>query len=275
MMRRPRIHFPPIDYLRGPQSRSILCLPLIKQAALVGILYLENGLSSHVFTPNRVAVLEILVSQTAISLENTRLYSDLKEREAKIRRLVDANIMGIYIWNFEGVVLEANEAFLQLVECRREDLGFGRVRWTDLTPPEWLERDKQALDALKTTGTAQPYEKEFFKKDGTRVAVMVGAAIFDGSGDQGVAFVVDLSDRKRAEDAERRYHEVHMELTHANRVATLGQLSASIAHEINQPLAGIIANASAGLRLLAADPPNIEDARQTAQRTNSRWQPRV
>jgi PAS domain S-box-containing protein len=255
--------------LDGRPIESLIDLPMMTDPEMLAAtqVYLENSLSSHVFTPNRIAVLEILLSQAAILLENTRLYSDLKEREAKIRRLVDANIMGIYIWNFEGVVLEANEAFLQLVGCRREDLGFGRVRWTDLTPPEWRDRDEQALDALKTTGTVQPYEKEFFEKDGTRVAVLVGAAIFDGSRDQGVAFVVDLSDRKRAEDAERRYHEVHMELAHANRVATLGQLSASIAHEINQPLAGIIANASAGLRLLAADPPNIEDARATAQRT--------
>jgi C4-dicarboxylate-specific signal transduction histidine kinase len=97
--------------------------------------------------------------------------------------------------------------------------------------------------------------------------VLVGAATF-GEGRHGVVgFVVDLSDRKRAEDAERRYHEVQMVLAHANRVATLGQLSASIAHEINQPLAGIITNASTGLRMLTADPPNVEGARETARRT--------
>ena len=71
------------DYLRGRQAKSILCLPLIKQARLTGLLYLENKLTSHAFTPARIAVLELLASQAAISLENTRLYSDLQEREAR------------------------------------------------------------------------------------------------------------------------------------------------------------------------------------------------
>ena len=127
-------------YIARRRARSILCLPLIKQAKLIGVLYLENNLTPHVFTPTRVAVLELLASQAAISLENTRLYADLEEREAKIRRLVDANIVGIFIWNFEGEIIEANEAFLRMVGYRREDLASGAVRWTDLTPPEWREQ---------------------------------------------------------------------------------------------------------------------------------------
>ena len=83
------------DYLRDRQSKSILCLPLIKQGELTGILLLENALTSHAFTPARIAVLELLAAQAAISLENTRLYSDLQERETKVRRLVDSNIIGI------------------------------------------------------------------------------------------------------------------------------------------------------------------------------------
>ena len=70
-------------------------------------------------------MLKLLASQAAISLENTRLYRDLEEREAKIRRLVDANIIGIFIWNFEGEIVEANEAFLQMLEYSREDLVRG------------------------------------------------------------------------------------------------------------------------------------------------------
>ena len=83
------------DYLRGRQAKSILCIPLIKQGRLTGLLYLENTLTSHAFTPDRIAILEVLAAQAAISLENTRLYSDLQEREAKVRRLVEANIIGM------------------------------------------------------------------------------------------------------------------------------------------------------------------------------------
>ena len=86
-------------YIRQHHARSILCLPLINQAKLIGVLYLENNLTPRVFAPARIAVLKLLASQAAISLENTRLYRDLAEREAKIRRLVDANIIGIFIWD--------------------------------------------------------------------------------------------------------------------------------------------------------------------------------
>jgi len=97
--------------MRGPFS----CLPLINQAKLIGVLYLENNLASQVFTPARISVLEILASQAAISLENARLYNDLQEREARIRRLFDANIIGILIWAVEGRIIEANEAFLDML----------------------------------------------------------------------------------------------------------------------------------------------------------------
>ena len=86
------------------------------------MLYLENNLTARVFAPARIAVLKLLASQAAISLENTRLYRDLAEREAKIRRLVDANIIGIFIWDLEGRIIEANDAFLRMVGYDREDL---------------------------------------------------------------------------------------------------------------------------------------------------------
>ena len=83
------------DYIREHHARSVLCLPLLKQTRLLGLLYLENSLTPHAFTPARMAVLKLLASEAAISMENTRLYRDLAEREARIRRLVDANIIGI------------------------------------------------------------------------------------------------------------------------------------------------------------------------------------
>src|SRR5712672_1736424 len=143
-------------YIRERQARSILCLPLITQAKLIGVLYLENNLARRVSAPARIAVLKLLASQAAIALENARLYRDLAERESKIRRLVDANIIGIYIWDFEGRIIEANEAFLRMVGCDREDLVYDRVGWTDRTPPEWRDRDKRAVEEMKMTGSSQP-----------------------------------------------------------------------------------------------------------------------
>ncbi|HJX22778.1 MAG TPA: GAF domain-containing protein, partial [Steroidobacteraceae bacterium] len=157
------------EYLCQKHAQSVLCVPLVKQTKLIGVLYLENNLASNVFTPARISVLELLASQAAISLENARLYNDLGEREARIRRLVDSNIVGIIIWDFQGRIVEANDAFLDIVGYAREDLLSGRLRWTELTPAEWRDADDQALAQLKAAGTVQPREKEYFRKDGSRV----------------------------------------------------------------------------------------------------------
>jgi PAS domain S-box-containing protein len=191
-------------YIVQCRAHSVLCLPLVNQTRLIGILYLENNLTPYVFTPGRVTVLKVLASQAGISLENSRLYRELEDREGKIRRLVDANILGIFIWNLEGAIVEANEAFLRLLQYDRDDLVSGRVRWTDLTPTEARERDERGVTELKGTGTVQPYEKEFLRKDGSRVPVLIGAALFQGGGNEGVAFVLDLTERKRAEQAWRQ-----------------------------------------------------------------------
>jgi PAS domain S-box-containing protein len=257
------------DYLRGRQTKSILCLPLIKQGRLTGLLYLENTLTSYAFTPDRIAVLELLAAQAAISLENTRLYSDLQEREAKVRRLVDSNIIGVCIWDVEGRIIDANEAFLHTVGHSRDDLVSGRLRWTALTPDEWSDADERAMAELRATGSCKAFEKEYFRKDGVRVPVLLGAATLGGRRDQGVAFVLDLTERKQAEEnlreSERRYREAQMALAHANRVTTMGQLTASIAHEVNQPIAAAVTNAHAALRWLGGDPPDLEEVRQTLE----------
>ena len=249
-------------YVIQYRARSILCLPLLNQAKLTGILYLENNLVPRAFTPERITVLRVLASQAAISLENTRLYDDLEDREAKIRRLVDANILGIFIWNLAGEIIDANEAFLRMLQYSREHLA--SMRWRDLTPVEWRERDERAMLELQSTGTVQPYEKEFIRADGIRVPVLLGAAAFDEQGDRGVAFVLDLTARKHAENALQL---ANAQLAQATRIMTLNALTASIAHEVNQPLAGIITNASTCLRMLDANPPNVEGARETARRT--------
>jgi PAS domain S-box-containing protein len=375
------------EYIRQKHARSALCVPLVKQAKLIGLLYLENNLTSHVFTHRRISVLELLATQAAISLENARLYNDLQEREARIRRLVDANIVGIVIWDFHGRIIEANEAFLDMVGYAREDLVSGRLRWTELTPAERREAGDRAV--AEAPATVQPHETEYLRKDGSRVPVLVGAATFGDRQDQGVAFVLDLTDRKEAEDAlreseqrfrdyaetasdwlwetgpdhrfvrvseelasvgispalligaarwdfatdleeepekwrrhfatlevhepfhgfryrttrgdgsvlhlaisgkpvfdrdglflgyrgvtsdvtaavraehaEERLRKAQMELAHANRVATMGQLTASIAHEVNQPITATVTNAQAALRWLDASASNLDEVRQ-------------
>ncbi len=153
------------DYLRDRQTKSMLCLPLIKQRQLTGILLLENALTTHAFTADRIAVLELLAAQAAISLENTRLYSDLQEREAKVRRLVDSNIIGICIFDFDGRIMEANDAFLGIVGYSRDDPISGRLALDRPDPlPNGTGAVERALAELASTGTCRPFEMEYFQE---------------------------------------------------------------------------------------------------------------
>jgi PAS domain S-box-containing protein len=345
-----------------------------------------------VFTPARISVLALHASQAAISLENARLYHDLGEREARIRRLVDSNIIGIVIWDFQGRIIEANQAFLDMLGYSREELISGRLRWTELTPAEWAPADQDALAQISATGSCKPFEKEYSRKDGSRVPILIAGALFEWKRDEGVAFVIDMTDRKRAEEALRESEErfrdyaetasdwlwetgpdhrltrisehinavgiapsrmpgvarweiatdvesqpekwrlhremldthqpfrdfvystldergspvyirvsgkpvfgakgnflgyrgtgaditatiradhaeealrkAQAELAHVTRVTTLGELTASIAHEVNQPLAGVVANAEACLRWLDRGPPDLDAARRSVE----------
>jgi PAS domain S-box-containing protein len=187
-------------YICDRHARSVLCLPLLNYGKLIGVLYLENNLTPRVFAPRRVAVLKLLASQVAISLENTRLYGDLAKREAKIQRLVDANVVGIDIWDLDGTILEANDEFLRIVGHERQDLISGRVRWSDLTPAQFSGQDRQDKFAeIKRNGSVQPFEWEFFHKDGRRVPVLAGGASIGDT--QGIGFIVDLTERKQVEQA--------------------------------------------------------------------------
>jgi PAS domain S-box-containing protein len=246
-------------YIRQRQARSILCLPLLSQTKLIGVLYLENNLSPRVFAPARIAVLKLVASQAAIALENAHLYRDVAARETKIRRLVDSNIIGIFIWDLDGRIIEANDEFLRMVNYDREDLAAGRVSWLDLTPRDWRDGNAQRVDEVRITGTAQPYEKEYLRKDGSRVPVLVGAASFEETGNQGVAFVLDLTERKHAEEALRQ---LESDLAHINRVSMMGELAASLSHEILHPLATARNNARVGMRFLEMNPPNLDEARE-------------
>jgi PAS domain S-box-containing protein len=158
--------------------------------------------SGHPILDGNGELIEFIGTATDVT-ERKRAEEALRKSEAKIRRLVESNIIGIFFSELEGRVLEANDAFLHLVGHDRDDLVSGRIGWTDLTPTEWHERDRLALAELSSNTIAQPYEKEFFRRDGSRVRVLVGGALLEEGGNEGVAFVVDLTELKRAEEALR------------------------------------------------------------------------
>ncbi|MFZ0563829.1 MAG: PAS domain S-box protein [Terriglobales bacterium] len=194
-----RARFAADPYVPQHQARAILYLPLLNRAKLVGVLLLESDSASGVFTPTQIRTLKLVASLGASALENSRLYGDLRVREAKIRRMIDANIVGIYIVDIRGPILESNDAYLGMLGYNRADLVSSRLRWTELTPPEWHAADKQRVERVTRIGRLQPFEKEFFRKDGTRVPVLMGVARFKQPRTEAVVFALDISKQKQAE----------------------------------------------------------------------------
>jgi PAS domain S-box-containing protein len=114
--------------------------------------------------------------------------------------LVELNIVGVLIADISGKVLEANSAFLQMVGYTREDLLEGKFRWDKMTPPEYHNLDASAIKQLRTNGIFPPYEKEYVRKDGKRIPVIISGATLEEDQEKGVAFVIDLSERKQSEE---------------------------------------------------------------------------
>ena len=274
-------------YVRRRRPRSVLCVPLIKQAKLVGVLYLENNLAPHAFTSDRIAILELLASQAAISLENAgfyanlqTLYAELQQENADRRRAEEA--------------LQRSEAFL--AEGQRIsrtgswgwNLSTGKLVWseehcrifgfdpTEAEPtfqffqnrlhPEDRALVQRTLDRAILERSGFSLEFRILLPDGSiKYLHGVGRPVLRASGDLDdyIGTTMDITERKRGEEALRN---AQADLTRVARLTTIGELAASIAHEINQPIGAMVASGNACLRWLAKDQPQLDEARRAVER---------
>jgi PAS domain S-box-containing protein len=275
------------EYIRKKRARSVLCLPLVKQSSLKGALYLENNLASHVFTPDRISVLRLLASQASISLDHARLVAELTQEnsdrktaeaaqrasEERWRKLFENSSAGIQLASSDGHIIAANLALQKMLGYTEEELQ--RLTIADLT----YEEDRAATEARLAEhrdGRRRDFrlEKRYRHKDGNAIWADVSVGFVPSTNESTPAFfaavIVDITERKRAEEElhqkEVSLREAQTELAHVSRVTTMGELAASIAHEVNQPLAGIVTNANASLRWLAGELPNLNEAREAIRR---------
>ena len=250
------------EYIRQRGTRSMLCLPIIKQKTLVGALYLENNLASGVFTSDRVAVLRLLASQAAISLANAALFADLQRSEAFLAEGQRISHTGSFGWNVASGEHYWSEEGYNILEYDRGvkpsvDLAVQRMH------PEDREGVRRALEEAITEKKDFDSEHRFVMPDGrikhvhaTGRAVNIGNLEFVGA-------VRDITERKRAEEVLRQ---ALTDLARINRATTMGELTASLAHELNQPITAAITYANACLRWLDRDKPNLDEARAAATR---------
>jgi PAS domain S-box-containing protein len=167
-----------------------------------------------------------------IIAEREQAAEALRRSQARTRRLVESNIIGIATGDLNGKLIDVNDAFLKMLGFTRKEFLSGQMRWDTLTPPEYHQSDHLAVEKLTSTGMAPPWEKEFLRKDGTRVSVLIGVATLESeSGEiEAISFVLDISDRKRLEQ----------QLRQAQKMEAVGQLAGGIAHDFNNLLAVII-----------------------------------
>jgi len=159
----------------------------------------------------------------------------LRRSDARFRRLVESDIIGIIIVDFSGRVHEANDAFLQMTGYSREELVTGKVRWDRMTPPEHRHRDELAIQQLIKSGSCEPWEKEYFCRDGSRLPVLLGVTMIDGASDQCLCFVLNMTQQKLAELELQRAMEA---ADSANRAKSV--FLANMSHEIRTPMNAII-----------------------------------
>ena len=257
-------------YIRERQTRSILCLPLINQGKLNGVVYLENNLTGSAFAPARVALLKLLASQAAISLENATLYQALLEREQQFRDYAETASDWYWETDADHKVTRMRD-YEELRALGRLPLTsrIGLTRWdfaedVESQPEKW-QLHRSMLDAR------QPFRDFIYpavRFDGSLMYVKVsGKPRFDARG----AFLGyrgtgnDATAAVRADQAQAALRQVQAELTHLTRVTTLGELVASIAHEVNQPIAAALTNAEAALRFLRFDPPELDEVREALE----------
>ena len=269
------------EYVRQKHPRSVLCLPIVKQTELVGALYLENNLTPYAFTSSRVAVLVLLASQAAISLENARLYSEVqwenterKQAEDALRRseayLTEAQKLsrtGSFGWSVAtGKVIWSDETF--------RIFGYDRVPSVTIdmvvrrTHPDDRAHMQQTIDRAARSGKDFYHEHRLLMPDGSVTYVKALAhALKDASGNiEFVGAVTDVTATKRAEE---KLYNAQADLAHVTRMTTLGELTASIAHEVNQPLAAIVTFGEGGLRWLDREVPDLAEAREALGRVIS------
>jgi len=201
---------------------SAITLPLMCRGKVVGLASLMRSDPEHPYDEDDFDFAQSVADHAALAIGNARAYAaeraardaaekatiSLRQAEVRFSRLREAGILGMIVTELDGHVVDINDTLLHLMGYSRDEILSGQVAWTNLTPPEWREVDQRAVEQLRTTGVTGLREKEYFRKDGQRVAVLVGSAMLEGETKVCISFVLDLTERKQAQAAiEQLRHE--------------------------------------------------------------------
>ena len=254
------------DYLRQRQPKSLLCMPILNQGHLIGIVYLKNHLTHGVFTEERILVLNFLCTQAAIALENARLYQqeqqkseEIAQREAEYRSIFESVTDGLLITDLAtGETVAVNPTMCQMH-------GYSQEEWFTLQPSDFIHPDYlhdvhcEMQNFMETLNRGEEFYGQGMNlhKNGSPLEVEVKSIPFIYQGKScGLSIVRDISERKRAEEAilqksqalETALTELQhtqLQLVQSEKMSALGGLVSGVAHEINNPVGCIIGNVGA------------------------------
>ncbi|MGA7122029.1 MAG: PAS domain S-box protein [Polyangiaceae bacterium] len=178
--------------------------------------------------------------------------------QQRFAALFESGIIGIVVADASGTVYQANSAFLAMLGYTHDDFAAGRIDWRNVTPPESAHWDAEAAEQLLQFGRAKPREKEYFRKDGTRVSALVGVANIQ-DGEQRISFSVDLSERKKAAEA---IAALDAQFRQAQKMEAVGRLAGGVAHDFNNILSVVLSYADILLTELEPGDPSRADVEQ-------------
>ncbi|MDR7049432.1 PAS domain S-box-containing protein [Duganella sp. 3397] len=254
-----------------------ICIPLVRQSRLVGMLYLENRLATAAFSGEQERVLLLLAAQAAVSLETAALYAELlaenqqrreaeqalRESRATMLQGEQINRSGSWTWDLSKSTINGTPELARIFGLSDAQPTMPLSIFVEALHPDDQPRVQRILDHAIANRRAYGMDYRVVDPDGTvRYLSCVGEPLAGTGGDVFVGTTVDITSRRAAEDSLRQ---AQAELARVARVTTVGQLTSSIAHEINQPLMSISSNAGASLRWLDRNPPQLDRVRSGLQ----------
>jgi PAS domain S-box-containing protein len=257
---------------------AVMCVPMFRQAQMVGVLYLENRLMPDVFTAEHSRIVSMLGAQAAVSLETARLYAELVEENLQRRKIEkqlrasQTSLMlgekisntGTWHWHLEPDIQRVSDEYKRIMGLPAEQSSTSMAEFQSRVHPDDILCLKELIDNSIRQGVSMKAEFRIIRDDGEcRYIKGIGEPV-ESWPDVAEYFgtLTDITAQRHAEDAVRI---AQAELARVARATTVGQLTSSIAHEINQPLMSIVANAGASLRWLKRDPSHLEKASQSIE----------